>query len=257
MKTRIISGLIGLALLFLVVYLGNPVFDIVILILSLIALFEYNNAISSIKDSRLPITINYLFAVSLFFIKYFNMQEYMNFVIFLYLIFIFCEFVFLSQVKTRDLALSLLGGFYLVYMMSYLYDFADSVNIWYVFLIASGSDTFAYFIGKSLGRHKLAPSLSPKKTIEGFIAGIIGGVLLGLIFAYKFNPEYLLEIGIMAVLVSLVSVLGDIFASKIKRESGIKDYGNIMPGHGGILDRLDSIIFTAPIVYYFMYYFIR
>lgn len=257
MKTRIISGLIGIILLIAVVYIGSPIYNLAVLGLTLIALHEYRNTVNIIKDRKIPYAMNILYAVTLFFLMFFKKEEFFLLSLFIYLILNFCEYVLDSEVKTKDLALSLLGGFYIVFFMSYLYYFADSYRIWYVFLIASGSDTFAYFIGRTFGKHKLAPNLSPKKTIEGFAAGIIGGVALGVLFASKFDPNYKVEIGIMAAIVSLLSVFGDIFASKIKRETGIKDYGNIMPGHGGILDRFDSIIFTAPVVYYFMNYIVK
>ncbi|MBF1054203.1 MAG: phosphatidate cytidylyltransferase, partial [Parvimonas sp.] len=112
-----------------------------------------------------------------------------------------------------------------------------------------GTDTFAYLFGMIFGKHKLYPSISPKKTVEGSIGGIIGSLLLLIlfnIFVLKYNFTFIIVSGI---LLSIVAQIGDLFASKIKREIGIKDFSNIIKGHGGFLDRFDSIIFVTPLVY--------
>lgn len=115
------------------------------------------------------------------------------------------------------------------------------------------SDTFAYFTGYLFGRHKLCPNVSPKKTVEGFVGGIIGTAasVAALGYSFGFDPRYL---AILGVLQSLVASLGDLVESIIKRYTGIKDSGNLIPGHGGVLDRFDSVIFTAPTVYYFLFF---
>ena len=134
------------------------------------------------------------------------------------------------------------------------------VLVWLVILIAFGSDSFAYFTGVTLGRHKLAPILSPKKTIEGAIGGILGSMLicLGYGLFLEWRGYFTLpamayaSLALLGILGSLFSQIGDLVGSAIKRETGIKDFGRLIPGHGGILDRLDSILFVAPFVYYFM-----
>ena len=120
------------------------------------------------------------------------------------------------------------------------------------------NDTFAYLVGKNLGKNKLFPSVSPKKTIEGFIGGLIFTVIGGALLAHFYIMASNLYIWIViASIVSVFSTLGDLIESKLKRVAGIKDTGNIMPGHGGILDRLDSIIFVIPFInlfYLILYY---
>ncbi len=127
-----------------------------------------------------------------------------------------------------------------------------------LFILIWTNDTFAYIVGKSMGRTKLFEKISPKKTIEGFIGGIIFAVLAGyLISKYyiKANPEFsdtsILIWTSIAVIVGIAGTIGDLIESKFKRIAGVKDSGNIMPGHGGILDRLDSVIFVAPIIFLF------
>lgn len=133
--------------------------------------------------------------------------------------------------------------------------------IFFILLATVASDTVAFFIGRAFGRHKLAPQISPNKTWEGAIAGIIGAVVFSLLFppAELFsatNPLHIhgLSYGeaiLLGVLVSLFGQLGDLAESLLKRKTGVKDSGNLLPGHGGILDRLDSIIFSGAVVYYF------
>ena len=127
--------------------------------------------------------------------------------------------------------------------------------LWVVFLISWGTDTFAYLFGMIFGKHRLYPSISPKKTVEGSLGGIFGSLILLNLFNFyilKFNIVFIIFSGIV---LSIVAQLGDLFASKIKREIGIKDFSNIIKGHGGFLDRFDSIIFVTPLVYILFYIF--
>ena len=108
----------------------------------------------------------------------------------------------------------------------------------------------AYFTGLAMGKHKLCPHLSPKKSVEGAVGGVIGSVILCLLFGHFFVPDFKALCLIIGFFGSVVSQLGDLSASAFKRQMGIKDYGNLIPGHGGILDRFDSVLFTAPVVFY-------
>ena len=149
--------------------------------------------------------------------------------------------------------------------------------IYFILLIlcfAWGGDTFAYFAGRAFGKHKLAPIVSPNKTVEGAIGGICGSMLIGVIATVIYGMlsgryaaftvdvtvcHYLVVVG-MGAIASVLGILGDLFASAVKRQAGIKDYGTIFPGHGGILDRFDSVMFIAPfvsIVVRYFFYFIR
>ena len=134
--------------------------------------------------------------------------------------------------------------------------------VWMVFIASWISDTFAYFTGMLLGKHKLAPVLSPKKSIEGSIGGIAGSALAGALFGYLFSTQVSQDVNLTVVcavlgaLGSVISQIGDLAASGIKRNYEIKDYGKLIPGHGGIMDRFDSVIVTAPIIYFLVYYMI-
>ena len=131
-----------------------------------------------------------------------------------------------------------------------------SVMVWLIFLSAFGTDVMAYFTGYAFGKHKLCPSISPKKTIEGAIGGTIGSIIICGVFGYFLANEYFVHCLIIGALGGIVSQLGDLTASVFKRKMGIKDYGNLIPGHGGVLDRVDSVLFTAPLVYYYYIFII-
>ena len=132
-----------------------------------------------------------------------------------------------------------------------LIDMTDySLFIWIVVIAAFGSDIFAYFTGYFLGRHKMAPNLSPKKTIEGAVGGLIGSSLLSWLFGFIFMREMAVVCLVLGLLGGAAGMAGDLTASMFKRKMGIKDYGTLIPGHGGIMDRFDSVIFVAPVVYY-------
>jgi len=134
------------------------------------------------------------------------------------------------------------------------------VWIWYVLFGACVTDIFAYFIGCKFGKHKLCPEISPKKTVEGALGGIFGCTLVFLIYTailnnfYGFGIDYI-KIGLISIIVAIFAQMGDLVASSIKRNAKIKDFGDVMPGHGGFLDRIDSTLFVSPIIYYFLIYF--
>ena len=125
--------------------------------------------------------------------------------------------------------------------------------VWLVVIAAFGSDIFAYFTGYFLGKHKMAPNLSPKKTIEGAVGGLIGSSFFGWLFGYIFIREIAGVCLILGLVGGLAGMAGDLTASAFKRKMGIKDYGTLIPGHGGIMDRFDSVIFVAPVMFYLIF----
>ncbi|MBR1860155.1 MAG: phosphatidate cytidylyltransferase, partial [Selenomonadaceae bacterium] len=125
-----------------------------------------------------------------------------------------------------------------------------SALIWTLFICTWSSDTFAYFVGTAIGSHKLASAISPKKTIEGFIGSIVGTTAMAILIGHVLFSFPLVEMAVIGFLMSIFATLGDLVESVIKRFVGIKDSGMMLPGHGGMLDRFDSIFYTAPIFYY-------
>jgi phosphatidate cytidylyltransferase len=154
---------------------------------------------------------------------------------------------------------TLLGVFYVVFLGGFLISIRVGFDVnlstkllGFFFLIIMGADTGAYFAGKSFGKHKLAPKISPGKTVEGLIGGIAASLLFAVLAHYWFFPALPLKFALpLAGVMAIVSVLGDLAESAMKRGSDAKDAANILPGHGGLLDRLDSLLFNAPILYYF------
>lgn len=153
-----------------------------------------------------------------------------------------------------DAVVTLAGTLY-VGLLSYLYLLRTLPDgwIWLIFMLAGTwtSDTFAYFVGRAFGKRRVAPVLSPKKTLEGMLGGILGSLTAGYAFAliYPFLP--VMKTLILGFLIGLAAFVGDLMESALKRQTGVKDAGNLIPGHGGVLDRFDSALFTAPLVYYF------
>jgi len=132
--------------------------------------------------------------------------------------------------------------------------------VWIVFIAAFGQDTFAYFTGYFLGKHKMAPNISPKKTVEGAVGGVLGATILSGLFGilmYIDRGELFVHCMVMGFFGAFFGMAGDLIASAFKRKMGIKDYGNLIPGHGGVMDRFDSVILVAPFVYYYILLFIR
>ena len=164
------------------------------------------------------------------------------------------------KVSIRDLAITLLGIIYIVGLLAFIPLLNGLHNgkllIWYILFAAWGTDIFAYFVGKTIGKHKFS-KISPKKSIEGCIGGLIGAVLSMVIYTIVINNVYNLDISLVyisfiAVILSAIGQIGDFAASTIKRHVGIKDFSNLIPGHGGMIDRIDSVMFVAPFVYMFL-----
>lgn len=161
--------------------------------------------------------------------------------------------------KLED-ALSTMAAYFYVVIFSYHVVLIDSsyhkMLVWLVVITAFATDIFAYFGGYFFGKNKLCPSISPKKTIQGSYIGVLGSMLVSGVFGYFLCRDILVHCLIIGALGGVISQFGDLTASVYKRRMGIKDYGNLIPGHGGILDRFDSVLFTAPLVYYYIILFL-
>lgn len=253
----------------LIIFLiGNKfVVDIAMAIIAILAMSEYFNAISKVAK---PVKwLGYLSCASIATIHLIpetHIEIIYSLAIPILLLVLFLQ-VIITEMKTnfKDIAYTLLGILYIVLLIMFVAKINGMKNgnilIWYTILAAWGTDIFAYLVGKHFGKHKFS-KISPKKSIEGCIGGMIGGVLLMLVYTYVVNTVWAMNysyitILIVGVILSILGQIGDFAASSIKRYVDIKDYSNLIPGHGGMLDRIDSLIFLAPFAYcIFMFIFI-
>ncbi len=266
MKQRVISSLVGLVLLFTVMYfIDTIVINIAIALVTVIAVWEMLTALSLIKY-RLLSTLGLIFSATIPFVNVvgFNVVYFALFAIFVYSMFLI---LLKSHKDIRYEQLTMVYATITLLPMAFssivfLRDTHSSKAIVYIFLIFAmgwGADTGAYFAGRFFGKRKLAPFISPKKTVEGVYGGIAGSLFfaVAVCLVYKAGMWMLGEtinfnwfvIILVSIVGCLVGVTGDLVFSVIKRQYGIKDYGKIMPGHGGVLDRFDSVCFIAPFFY--------
>ena len=257
-KTRLISGIILVIILIATVGTGGNLLLAVLGIVSLIGLSELYK-VMEIQNKALGFA-GYLATVVYYGTLFTGNMEYMTFLTILYLVVLMAVYVFSYPAFVADqVAPVFFGVFYVAMMMSYVYQTRmledGGIVVWLIFLSSWGCDTCAYCVGMLIGKHKMAPKLSPKKSVEGGIGGIVGAALLGAIFAAAMNhfagaQANVLHYAIICGAGGAISQIGDLAASAIKRNHNIKDYGHLIPGHGGILDRFDSMIFTAPAIYF-------
>jgi phosphatidate cytidylyltransferase len=258
-RTRLISGVLLLAVTIAIVVLGGNFLFAALFVISLIGMMELYRIVK--VNKAFPGFLGYAAGITYFLIIYFELQKYqLMFFIFFLMLLMFAYVFGFPKFTTEQIAVAFLGLFYVSIMLSYIYQVRvldnGAILVWLIFIGAWGSDTCAYCVGMLIGKHKFAPKLSPKKSIEGCIGGVAGAALIGFLYAtilgnYIHNVDHpQLAFAIIGAASSVISQVGDLAASAIKRNHNIKDYGNLIPGHGGVLDRFDSIIFTAPIVYY-------
>lgn len=256
-KTRLISGIILVAVALVTIIPGGYVLFFTCLALSLIGAGEFYGAVSvRPKDKPFGLLDSAGYAgIVLVYICVLLLPERAHAmgIIFSLLIIMFVYVFSFPKYTAAEIFAAFFAVVYTGFLFSCIYQTrmleGGNFHVWLIFLSAWGSDTCAYCVGMLIGKTKMAPQLSPKKTIEGAIGGVAGAVLLGLIYALCTKGP-MIQYMIICLFGAIISMVGDLAASAIKRNTGIKDYGSLIPGHGGILDRFDSIIFTAPVIYY-------
>ena len=258
-KTRLLSGILLVIIALATIITGGDVLFATLLMISFIGMTEIYKVLE-IGGTLLGIA-GYVAAVAYYFLLRLNRADLVTMLYILYLILIMVIYVFsYPKYRSEQIMLAFFGLFYVAFMLSYVYQIRmlpqGAFLVWLVFICSWGCDTCAYCVGMLFGKHKMAPKLSPKKSVEGAVGGVVGAALLGVLYAFAMNrfvpgaEADALQYAILCAVGALISMVGDLAASAIKRNHDIKDYGNLIPGHGGILDRFDSVIFTAPIIYY-------
>lgn len=264
---RTITGVITLPVLAIILIFSNTIImDIFTAIIACISMYEYFHCFKSTNKANPSQYLGYIYCILIAFTHFVDERLLTSIIIAIIpvsLVVLFAVLVLSKGKKTvTDIAVTMLGICYIPLMLIYLSLVRDmeldhglngKILIWFVLIASWGSDIFAYFIGRHFGKHKLT-AVSPNKTVEGAVAGVVGAILLGILFAILCNTiwgvgiNYLLIGCIMAVL-SIVGQIGDLAASSIKRYCDIKDFSELIPGHGGMLDRIDSIIFVLPFAF--------
>ena len=268
MITRIITGVIGIAIAAFIIQTGGMLFNGAVLLLSILGWHEFSRAFAH-KSQHTAYITGMLALVLLWGCAVFGASdETMAVAVFTVLV-VLAEAVFLhSSFSVEDAMISIGGILYIGLSFSYLVllrAWGDGLSIaspagsmeqgcaliWIALIGTWSSDTFAYFTGSLCGRHKLCPEVSPGKTVEGFAGGTIGTILTVTALGAAFSLP-LPEMAFLGLCLACVATLGDLVESIIKRYTGIKDSGSLIPGHGGVLDRFDSTMFTMPFMYYFI-----
>lgn len=278
MKTRLLTSAIGICILFAVMLLFETiVFDLVIAAICLIAIHEIYNAFHfEKKKSSIVIYIGFVPYVLLTMLNNFEFAR-ACFLPVTYLFALYLAICVILNSKSIDFAklagMTMFSSIVLLSFYSFIYlkrllppDRYNYDSMYFIMLIlgfAWGGDSAAYFAGRAFGKHKMAPVVSPHKTWEGAVGGVLGSMFVGLLFTFaystlygkiggvsleRFGIKYYILILLLGAVGSVLGILGDLFASAIKRQCNIKDYGTIFPGHGGVLDRFDSVMFIAPFV---------
>lgn len=272
MKKRIIAACIMIPFAVAVLLANDLTVLITASLLALAASYEICASYDFLGKGAASVLVYVMFSpiltalLTLSRVKKFVQPDIIKFAFFIYLIVGFMIILEKHEkIKVRDVmsagALCAQVTFFLMHAVNIRTDFElGKQYLWIVVVGACLTDTFALFVGKYFGKRKLAPKISPKKTVAGAIGGTLGsmvsvtlyGVILGFVCPdVSVNYPALLALGFLC---AVFAQIGDLSMSAVKREAGIKDYGNIIPGHGGILDRIDSIVFAAPLVYYFLTY---
>lgn len=263
--TRLVSGIVLVILAVLIVGTGGALLFAVTAALSLIGMFELYRVVEI--EKKAPGIAGYAAGIFYYALLWFHRENYVVLMAIAALMILMAIYVItFPHYRTEQVTVAFFGIFYLAVMLSYLYQVRAMTDgkylVWLIVLSSWGCDTCAYCVGMLFGKHKMSPKLSPKKSVEGAFGGVIGAALLTILYGFIFRgymgediPYIFMMAGICAA-GALLSMVGDLAASAIKRNYEIKDYGKLIPGHGGILDRFDSVIFTAPVIYFLSLYVI-
>jgi len=267
LKKRVVTALWGIPLLFVAVWFEQPLpwFTVIIAFWGVMAVFEFYRLVAASKTAPLTyfgLVWTLFFIISPYFTFDFLFPFLLTSTVVLPLIWL------LVKVRKEDALVSwvwtIAGILYIGWLLSYLVSLRglDDGRNWVLFALLTtfSSDTAAFFIGRALGRHRLAPQISPRKTWEGAIGGVIAAIIVSLLFIIPtplILPINFWQAMLLGLLVSIFGQLGDLVESLFKRNMGVKDSGTGVPGHGGFLDRLDSVVFAGVVVYYYVIWMIQ
>lgn len=261
MKERIIGSFFVVLITLIILIPGNAVSAFILEVISLVGLFEFFR-VFGLEKTRLSI-VAYLGTMIYYVFMYLGKIQFVFPIVLAEFMLLLTIYVFaFPKYKDKDIFKIFFGFVYITVLFSYVYRVrsmkAGLLLSFFILISSWGNDVFAYLVGSAIGKHKFSPNVSPNKSVEGFVGGIIGAAVIGYAYAFLLKgriPFNALYCALIAALGAIPAVIGDLAASAIKRDNGIKDYSHLIPGHGGIIDRVDSVIFTAPIIYYLVVLF--
>lgn len=269
MLKRILTGLVCIIILVLILLTDRIWLPLGMAVIGIISMWEFYRAVGLVSKNK-PLCvlgiIGSCLIIGVHLLDQFLNSEYFTLIAFAYaMLLLVIMLLNHKHITLADVAMIVIGNVYVSYFLLHIVLVRNmelgALFVWLIFIGAVATDTFAYFVGIFLGRHKLCPDISPKKTIEGAIGGIVGcglsfmlyGTVLQRFFTLPENMSVNMPLMfVLGLICSVAAQIGDLVASIIKRQYGIKDFGRLLPGHGGILDRFDSILFVAPVVYLFL-----
>ncbi len=270
-KERTISSVFLVIIALATILPGGLVLALTLYIISNIGFLELTKACGIHKDNKFNSleSIGFLAIAGYYLLIYFA-ETHTYFMITVILLLVALMFVYViafPKYTANDVMTTYFSLIYCPVMLSFVFltrqlEFGIYL-VWMIFICSWISDTCAYLVGVMIGKHKFVPKLSPKKTIEGSVGGILGSAIVGALFGYFLldkafgGSTFGVTLFIIGAIGSVISQVGDLAASAIKRNHDIKDYGHLIPGHGGIMDRFDSVIFTAPMVYFLIILFLK
>lgn len=264
---RLLTGIIGFPIVLAVLVLGNKyTIDILMAVVSIFAIYEYSKCAKK-KNINVISWLGYLTSLLIAVLHLFPQELILVIIAVLFPLMIFVLFlhVIITEMKIsfKDIVYTLFGMAYIVGFLMFFallygtenlaWNLTGKIAIWYIIFSAWGTDTIAYLVGKNFGKHKFS-KVSPNKTIEGCVGGTIGAVVAGVILTVVLNLYArttipVLHAGIIIAVLSVIGQFGDFAASVVKRSFDVKDFSELFPGHGGMIDRIDSIMFIAPFAY--------
>lgn len=259
-KIRLISSIVLMVCMLVFVISGGNILLAGMAFLSIVAMMEF---MRMAKIHKTPLAVpGYVSVLLLYLLLLTDKIEKLFPLTVCFLLVIMAIYVFaFPKYRVEQMLYLFFGFFYAGLLLSYVYQVrmlpGGTYSVWLIFIAAWGSDVFAYCAGMLFGKHKAFPVLSPKKTWEGCIGGVVGAAVVAVLYCLAMNHWFgqsfsAVQYAIVCGCGAVISQIGDLAASAMKRNNEIKDYGKLIPGHGGVLDRYDSVIFVAPIVYYLL-----
>lgn len=261
MKDRVIGCIFVILMTLIMLLPGGIISAIALAVISSIGIYELYKVYS--LEKTVFAGVAYAGTILFYGLLYFKQEDFLlPFILVILMILLILYIVTFPKYKDKDVEKAFFGFIYLTVMLSYVYRLrsleAGLMLSFFILIATWGNDVFAYLVGSAIGKHPFSPKVSPNKSVEGFVGGIVGAAFVSYIYAVFFRNEIPFRpiyCAIISAVGAIPAVFGDLAASAIKRDNKIKDYGHLIPGHGGIVDRFDSVIFTAPIIYYLVVLF--